>query len=116
MPGRGLLTAACLIFIALACLSVLRKLDGERRLLGKLRARGAIDPRGAVPLEDLSQDERDWARSLAAAKVLSIRQDRCYIRTTELPVFRRKRVRLAMSGALGALLLAIAVVALILHR
>jgi len=39
---RGLASAAALIAIALACLTVTRKLERERRLLAKLRRRGAI--------------------------------------------------------------------------
>jgi hypothetical protein len=116
LPGRGLLTAACLVFIALACISVVRKLERERRLVGKLRARRAIDPRSAVPLKVLTPDERDCAISLAGAGVLTIRQEHCYIREAEVPLFRRKRMRLALSGALGAALLAVVVAALILHR
>jgi hypothetical protein len=116
LPGRGLLTVACLVFIALACISLLRKLERERRLLRRLRAADAIDLCKAVLLGSLTEDERDCAQSLANAGVLTIVQSRCYIRSTELPLFRRKRVRLALSGGLGALLLAVVVAALILHR
>ena len=114
MPGRGLLAVACLVFIALCCISVVRKLERERRLLKKLRGRGAGDP--AMALSELSDDERDCAESLAIAGVLTIRQNGCYLRSTEMPVFRRKRVRLALSGGLAALVLALVVAVLILHR
>jgi hypothetical protein len=110
LPGRGLLTAACLVFIALICITVVRKLEREQRLLRKLRARRAIDPQSAVPLAALTPDERDCSISLAGAGVLTIRRDHCYIRVVELPL------RLALSGALGATLLAVVVAALILHR
>jgi hypothetical protein len=116
LPGRGLLAVACLVFIALSCLSVVRKLERERRLLRKLRARGAVDTSSSVPLGDLTDDERDCAISLATAGVLTIRQNGCYVRSTELPVFRRKRVRLALSGGVAALILALVVAVLILHR
>jgi hypothetical protein len=116
LPGRGLLTVACLVFIALACISVVRKLERERRLLRKLRARNAVDAAHAVPLDDLTEDQRDCAQSLANAGVLSIRPHGCYLRSTEIPVFRRKRVRLALSGGLAALVLAVIVAVLILHR
>jgi hypothetical protein len=116
LPGRGLLTAACLVFIALICIAVVRKLEREQRLLRQLRARRAIDPQSAVPLAALTPDERDCSISLAGAGVLTIRRDHCYIRVVELPLFRRKRLRLALSGALGAALLAVVVAALILHR
>ena len=116
MPGRGLLTVACLVFIALCCISIVRKLERERRLLRKLRARGAMDAGSAVRLSDLTEDERDCAQSLASAGVLTVRQYECYLRSAELAVFRRKRVRLALSGGLIALLLAVLVAVLILHR
>jgi hypothetical protein len=116
LPGRGLLVVACLVFIALSCISVVRKLERERRLLRKLRGRGAIDAGSSVPLRDLTDDEGDCAVSLATAGVLTIRQNGCYVRSAELPVFRRKRVRLALSGGLVALILALVVAVLILHR
>lgn len=116
MPGRGLLAVACLVFIALCCISVVRKLERERRLLGKLRGRGAVDADSSVPLRELTDDERDCVQSLALAGVLTIRHNGCYLRSGELPVFRRKRVRLALSGGFAALVLALVVAVLILHR
>jgi hypothetical protein len=116
LPGRGLATAAALIAIALACLTISRKLERERRLLAKLRKRGAVDSAGAMSLDDLSDDERDAAASLAAAGVLEIRQKRCSIRTVELGMFRRKRLRLMVMGGFGAFLLACLVAVLILRR
>jgi hypothetical protein len=116
LPGRGLLAVACLVFIALCCISVVRKLERERRLLKKLRSATAIDGGGSIQLDQLSGDERDCAESLAAAGVLTIRQNRCYVQSGELPVFRRKRLRLALSGGLAALILALVVAVLILHR
>src|SRR6202035_6082319 len=97
------------------CLSVVRKLERERRLLRKLHGRGAIDAGSSMPLRELSEDERDCAQLLAIAGVLTIRQNGCYLRSTELPVFRRKRVRLALSGGLAALVLALVVAVLILY-
>jgi hypothetical protein len=116
LPGRGLLAVTCLVFIALCCISVVRKLERERRLLRKLRARGAVNASSPVLLRELTEDERDCAESLATAGVLTIRQNGCYLRSTEMPVFRRKRVRLALSGGLAALVLALVVAVLILHR
>ena len=116
MPGRGLLAVASLVFIALCCISIVRKLERERRLLRKLRAKSAIDTGSAVPLHELTEDERDSAQSLAAAGVLTIRQNRCYLRVGEMSVFRQKRVRLALSGSVAALVLALIVAVLILHR
>ena len=116
MPGRGLLAGACLVFIALCCVSVLRKLELERRLLQKLRGQGALDDGRPMLLCELSDEERDCAQSLASAGLLTIQGDGCYLRSTELPVFRRKRVRLALSGGFAALILALVVAVLILHR
>lgn len=116
MPGRGLAAVACLVFIALCCISVVRKLERERRLLKKLRGGGAVDIGSSIQLRDLTEDERDCADSLAAAGVLTIRQNRCYLQAGELPVFRRKRLRLALSGGFVALVLALVVAVLILHR
>ncbi len=116
MPGRGLLAVACLVFIALCCISVVRKLERERRLLKKLRTLRAFDLHSAVSLRELTEDERDCAESLAIAGVLTIQRNECYLRSGELPVFRRKRVRLALSGGLAALILAVVVAVLILHR
>jgi hypothetical protein len=117
LPGRGLASAAALIAIALACLTVTRKLERERRLLAKLRRRGALDSgRGGLGLDELSEDERDAAESLAAAGVLEIVQQRVSIRTVELRTFRRKRMRLMVMGGFGAFLLACLVAVLILRH
>ena len=116
MPGRGLVSAAALIAIALACLTVTRKLERERRLLRKLRKRGALDAAHSIDLDELTEDERDAARSLGAAGVLDIQKRRCFIKPVELGTFRRKRVRLMVLGGFGALLLACLVALLILRR
>ena len=69
-----------------------------------------------MPLRDLSDDERDCAKSLADAGVLTIRQNECYVRSAELPVFKRKRMRLVLSGGALALILCLVVAVLILRR
>jgi hypothetical protein len=112
LPGRGFVSAAALIAIALTCLAITRKLERERRLLAKLRKRG--DP--GINLAELTDDERDAAESLAAAGVLDIQQQRATIRTVELGAFRRKRMRLMIMGGFGAFLLACLVALLILRR
>jgi len=122
LPGRGLASAAALIAIALACLTVTRKLERERRLLAKLRRKGAINsgsqPTGAsgISLDELSEDERDAAESLATAGVLEIQRQRVSIKTVELGAFRKKRLRLMVTGGFGAFLLACLVALLILRR
>jgi hypothetical protein len=114
---RGLASAAALIAIALACLTFTRKLERERRLLAKLRRLGAIDSSSAgIPLEQLSEDERDAAESLAATGVLEIVRQCVSVRTVELGTFRRKRVRLMVVGGFGAFLLACLVAVLILRH
>jgi hypothetical protein len=50
------------------------------------------------------------------AGVLVLKADRCYIQPGHVPAFRRKRTRLAISGALGAVLLAGLIAMLILRR
>jgi len=112
LPGRGFASAAALIAIALACLAITRKLERERRLLAKLRKRGDA----GITLAELTDDERDAAESLAAAGVLDIQHQRATIRTVELGVFRRKRMRLMVMGGFGAFLLACLVALLILRR
>jgi hypothetical protein len=125
---KGLVSAAALIAIALACLTVTRKLERERRLLAKLRKSGAVEPGWALALNELSDDERDAVDSLVAAGVLEIRQQpagptgqpgsrrRVYIRTVELGTFRRRRMRLMVMGGFGAFVLAVVVAVLILRR
>jgi hypothetical protein len=112
LPGRGFASAAALIAIALACLAITRKLERERRLLAKLRKRGAA----GIALTELTDDERDAAESLAAAGVLDIQHQRATVRSVELGVFRRKRMRLMVMGGFGAFLLACLVALLILRR
>ena len=113
MPSRGLLTVAALVGIALMCLASLRKLERERRLLGRLRS---LDPGRALLLNRLSAEERDTARSLAAAGVVVIQGDRLYLKGPAVSAFRRKRIRLALSGVFAALVLVFLVAVLLLHR
>ena len=110
---RGLASAAALIAIALACLTITRKLERERRLLAKLRKRGS-DP--GIPLDELSENDRDAAESLATTGVLEIQRNRVSIKAIELSAFRKKRLRLMVTGGFGAFLLACLVALLILHR
>ena len=113
---KGLVSAAALIVIALVCLTVTRKLERERRLLRKLRKRGAVERGWALPLDELTDDERDAAASLAGSGVLEIGKQVVFIRTAELGGFRQKRMRLLVMGGFGALLLAVLVALLILRR
>src|SRR5688500_1817532 len=109
MFGRGFLTALLLVFIALACISVARRLERERRLLAKLRGQEAFDAARALAAQQLTADERDTAADLLQAGVLRERAGAHYIDAERLATFRRKRVRFAFTGALGALALAVLV-------
>jgi hypothetical protein len=113
LPWRGLLTDAALITIALVSLATLRKLQRERRLLAKLRS---LDPARALSVDELTEDERDAAYSLSRAGVLGLHGERLSLKLAAVAAFRRKRLRLALSGFFGALLLACVVALLILHR
>jgi hypothetical protein len=110
VAGRGFATAVCLILIALTCIAFAKRIERERRLLRKLREND-----GNVSFDELTDEERDTAESLTEAGVLRKDRNRGYVRPEGLKVFRQKRVRLALSGALAALALAV-VVAFILLR
>jgi hypothetical protein len=114
--SRGFLTALLLAVIALACIAVARRFERERRLLAKLRKRDAFDADRALADRHLTQDERDTAADLLHAGVLRAASGAHYIDPESLVSFRRKRVRLAFSGALGALAVATLVALAILGR
>ena len=116
MPfGRGFFTAACLILIALTCIAIAKRLERERRLLTRLRGAQAFDFEHGVPLDQLSDEARDTADAMASAGVLRVERNRCYIRQVELKSFRRKRLRIVLSGATAALLLAVVIAVAILR-
>jgi hypothetical protein len=114
--SRGLATTFILVLIALTCIAAARRLDRERRLIATLRARQALTPQRALSLELLSADEQDTARDLMAAGVLQGDARRCYLESATLGRFRRKRARLALAGASGALALAVVTAWLVLRR
>jgi hypothetical protein len=121
MPSRGFATAAILISIALACLALARRMERDRRLLATLREHRAFDCEKAVPLDSLSPEQKETAESLAETGVIAIRRGSsgkagCYLVQSQVPLFRRKRTRLAVIGAMGALALAVVVAILILRR
>jgi hypothetical protein len=109
LAGRGFATAVFLIVIALTCIAFAKRLERERRLLRKLR-----EGNGTVSSETLTEDERDTAESLAHVGVLRKDRNR-YMHAEGLATFKSKRLRLALSGAAAALLLAI-LIAFILLR
>jgi hypothetical protein len=116
LAGRGFATAAVLTLIALACSAVARRLERERRLVATLRARGATDAARALALDALADTERETAEDLRDAGVVAIVRDRCHLVTPAFAQYRRKRIRLALTGATAAVLLAAGLVAFILAR
>jgi hypothetical protein len=113
MPGRGFATALLLILVALACLAGMRRVERDRRLMAKLRAARAFDPQSGMPLSGLTPDDQDSAASLAQAGVVAVDRSRCYIVQSQLSMFRRKRTRVVLAGALTALVLAILAVTIL---
>ncbi len=111
LAGRGFATAALLVLVALTCIAIAKRLEGERRMIRKLRA---TDSARSIPLEGLSEVERDTLDRLREAGVLRMDRTRGYIDPEALKAFKGKRLRFALTGALIALGLAvsIAVVAL----
>jgi hypothetical protein len=110
LAGRGFFTAVCLILIALTCIAFAKRIERERRLLRKLREND-----GKVSFTDLTDEERDTAEALRAAGVLRKERDRGYVQPDALRMFKQKRIRFALSGALLALVLAIAVAVILLR-
>jgi hypothetical protein len=114
--GRGFATAVVLVLIALAALAVSRRLERERRLIGTLRRRDALAAGRALPLTALSDPERETAEDLVDAGVLRRDGGRVHLDLAVLASFRRRRIGLAVTGALAALGLAAGLAALILTR
>jgi hypothetical protein len=110
LAGRGFFTAVCLILIALTCIAFAKRMERERRLLRKLREND-----GKVSFADLTDDERDTAEALRAAGVLRKERDRGYVQPDALRIFKQKRIRFALSGALIALVFAIALAVILLR-
>jgi hypothetical protein len=110
LAGRGFFTAVVLILIALTCIAFAKRIERERRFLRKLREND-----GKVSFTDLTDDERDTAESLRAAGVLRTDGARGYVKPDALKVFKQKRIRFALSGALVALVLAMLVAVILLR-
>jgi hypothetical protein len=111
LAGRGFATAALLVLIALTCIAIAKRLEGERRMIRKLRRLEA----GSIPLEGLSDAERDTLERLRDAGVLRMDRSRGYVDANGLKAFKAKRVRFAISGALIALGLAVVVAVAVLR-
>jgi hypothetical protein len=115
MGSRGIATAALLILIALTCIAIAKRLEGERRMIRKLRELRATDTSKAIPLHDLDEVERDTLDRLRAAGVIRMDRTRGYINPDALRSFKGKRMRFAITGAFLALLLAMAIAYIVLH-
>jgi hypothetical protein len=110
LPSRGLVAAAALIGVALACLATLRKWERERRLLGRLQREDAL------PLDRLSEEERYTAQDLERHGVLRIRGRQVRADPGQLAAFRARHLRMVLSGACVGLILASLVVLVVLRR
>jgi hypothetical protein len=115
MGGRGFATAALLILVALTCIAIAKRLEGERRMIRKLRELRATDTGNAIPLDDLDDVERDTLERLRAAGVVRMDRKRGYINPEALRTFKGKRMRFALTGGMFALLLAIAIAYIVLR-
>ena len=115
MGGRGFATAALLILVALTCIAIAKRLEGERRMIRKLRELRASDSNESIRLDDLDDVERDTLDRLRAAGVVRTDRTRGYINPEALHTFKSKRMRFALTGAMLALLLAMAIAYIVLH-
>jgi hypothetical protein len=113
MGSRGIATAALLILVALTCIAIAKRLEGERRMIRMLRQQRANQQ--GIPLDDLDEVERDTLDRLRAAGVVRMDRSRGYINPEALRTFKGKRMRFALTGAMFALLLAIAIAYIVLH-
>ena len=115
MGGRGIATAALLILVALTCIAIAKRLEGERRMIRKLRELRATDGHRSIPLDELNEVERDTLDRLHAAGVVRMDRSRGYINPEALRTFKGKRMRFALTGAMLALFLAMAIAYFVLH-
>jgi hypothetical protein len=115
LAGRGFATAALLILVALTCISIAKRLESERRMIRKLRQLRTGPDAQTIPLEGLSEIERDTLERLRSAGVLRMERNRGYLDPEGLRTYRAKRVRFAIGGALIALGLGVAIVVAVLR-
>jgi hypothetical protein len=113
MGSRGIATAALLILVALTCIAIAKRLEGERRMIRMLREQRANQQ--GIPLNDLDEVERDTLDRLRAAGVVRMDRSRGYINPEALRTFKGKRMRFAITGAMFALLVAMAIAYIVLH-
>ena len=115
IAGRGFATAALLVLVALTCIAIAKRFEGERRMIRKLREFRASGAARSIPLDGLSEVERDTLERLREAGVLRMDRSHGYIDAEALKAFRSKRIRFALTGGLMALLLAILIAVVVLR-
>ena len=115
MGGRGFATAALLILVALTCIAIAKRLEGERRMIRKLRELRDSGSHKSIPLDDLDEVERDTFERLRAAGVVRMDRSRGYINPEALRTFKGKRMRFALTGGMLALVLAMLIVYVVLR-
>jgi hypothetical protein len=113
MFSRGFVTTALLIIVALLSLAVARRLEREYRLLRKVRARAA---QPGLRTGELNEEERETALDLQSQGVLREHSGHYELDAAAYAAFRGERLRLALGGGLGAVLLAIAIAFVLLRR
>jgi hypothetical protein len=115
MGSRGFATAVVLILVALTCITIAKRLEGERRMIRKLRELRATDSGRSIPLQNLDEVERDTLERLRAAGVIRMDRSRGYINPEALRTFKGKRMRFALTGVMLALLGVIALAIIVLR-
>ena len=112
LAGRGFATAALLVLVALTCIAIAKRLEGERRMIRKLRE---LRAGAAISLEGLSEIERDTLERLREAGVLRMDRSRAHLDPVALKAFKGRRMRFALTGGLTALVLAILIAVIVLR-
>jgi Tfp pilus assembly protein PilX len=116
MPGsRGLATLFVLVLLALACIAMLRRMERQRRVIRNLRNRAAFDAARAVRGREWSQDDHDTADELTDVGIVQTVGGARYLDRARYDSWRRRRVRVALGGAVGIVLLVV-IVGLIVLR
>ena len=115
LAGRGFATAALLVLVALTCIAIAKRLESERRVIRKLRELRATESPQTIPLDGISDVERDTLDRLREAGVLRMDSTRGYIDPSALKAFKGRRLRFALTGALCALTLAMLIAVILLR-
>jgi hypothetical protein len=111
LPGRGLLTVACLVLLALVCLATLRRLEREWRLLARLHQA----PGEGAALAEFAPLDLICLRSLATAGVINIADGRCQLSEANFRGYRTRRLRVLLAGGIAAAALAVLIARSLLH-